>query len=282
MVKFHVAHPRLAPALLDDIARRYSSGEPGQSIAATLEISHRTVYRYLNDLGVSRRTPSQSATRYTLNTRYFANVDSEAPAYWLGFLAADGSVMHRPGQSVLSLMLCNRDRGHIEKLRTALNATAPINAYQQSNGARRHASARLQVVSDALCDDLARWGVAPGKTARLSPPDLPDHLLGHYYRGYFDGDGCVSRRANGNWTVSCIGSRDLIQGFASWLAATAGVHDRIRADRSVWTWYYGGNRQVPRILAALYDDATVYLDRKHDLYKLAIRRPGCSGASRTR
>lgn len=264
-----MAHPRLAPALVDDIARRYESGEPGQSIAAGLGISHRTVYRYLTELGVSRRTATQSATRYTLNHRYFADMDSEEPAYWLGFLAADGSVMHRPGQSVLSLMLSERDRGHVEKFREALGATAPVNAYRQSDGSRRHASVRLQVVSEELCTDLARFGVAPGKTTRLAPPDLPAELMRHYYRGYFDGDGCISLRANGNWTASCIGSRELMQGFASWLAAEVGVHERIRADRTVWTWYYGGNRQVPRILSALYEDATVYLDRKYELYQLA-------------
>lgn len=232
------------------------------------------MYRYLTERGVSRRTPSQSATRYTVDGGYFAAMDSEGPAYWLGFLAADGSVIRRPGQSMLSLMLSERDRGHVEKLRAALGATAPVKTYQQFDGTRRHASVRIQVTSDQLCDDLARWGVVAGKTARISPPDLPAGLLRHYYRGYFDGDGCIHLRPSGDWIASCIGSQPLIEGFASWLAATVGVHNRIRTDRGLWTWYYGGNRQVRRILAALYEDATVYLDRKYELYRHTVRAPG--------
>jgi hypothetical protein len=60
--------------------------------------------------------------KYSLNEDFFETIDSEAKAYWLDFLAADGHISDK----AIILKLHNRDKTHVEKFRDALNSNAPI------------------------------------------------------------------------------------------------------------------------------------------------------------
>jgi hypothetical protein len=52
-------------------------------------------------------------------------------------------------------------------------------------------SSRVNVISDKICGDLAKYNIVERKTGHYEPTLLPDSLMPHFIRGYFDGDGTV-------------------------------------------------------------------------------------------
>ena len=50
----------------------------------------------------------------------------------------------------------------------------------------------LELSDPRLIPVVESFGIAPRKAARLVPPELPDRLWPHYFRGVVDGDGSIS------------------------------------------------------------------------------------------
>ena len=60
---------------------------------------------------------------------------------------------------------------------------------QKSNGNKKLV---LAIVSDKLSSALSKLGGTPRKSLTLEfPKFIPKHLMSHFIRGYFDGDGSV-------------------------------------------------------------------------------------------
>lgn len=58
-----------------------------------------------------------------------------------------------------------------------------------------------------MFNDLIKQGCVPNKSLILTFPNkyhVPKNLINHFIRGYFDGDGCITRRTRGDHSqISC-------------------------------------------------------------------------------
>jgi intein/homing endonuclease len=146
--------------------------------------------------------------------------DSWTPemAYVLGFIFADGSVVtNRRGGCFLELI--STDKELIVKLKKMLGSDHVIGTYQPRNLDHKP-QYRLQIGSKKWVQILAGYGVVQNKSLILAFPEVPVGYLGHFVRGYFDGDGCVSfgkywRKDRQKWkweftTRFTSGSRDFL------------------------------------------------------------------------
>jgi hypothetical protein len=267
----------------DEIVCRYIAGESSVQLAVAFGITQTSVRQLLARRNVPRRqnTP-ELHQKYTCNHNYFSEPLDEERAYWIGFLLADGYVTkprvhntptHRRGSApTVGLDLSTVDVKHVERFRDALQSNHPIkcrvNSSEYSKG--RHSLARLVINSQLLADALARYGVVPNKTAICVAPELPAQLRRHMYRGYFDGDGGLCIHQIRKWpsaSLDIIGTTAFLRTMAEWLELNAGAnpHKPLASSLSkvVDHLRYGGMRQVSDILHLLYDDATIYLNRKY-------------------
>jgi hypothetical protein len=69
------------------VVRAYCTGLSAPEVALRCGVFRLTVYNILKRHGVARRHATHSVTE-----DYFAAIDTEEKAYWLGFLAADGCI----------------------------------------------------------------------------------------------------------------------------------------------------------------------------------------------
>jgi len=124
-----------------------------------------------------------------VNESFFENWSNEM-AYVVGFFCADGSMFINPRGSKY-VAFYSTDKELILKIRRVLNSKNKIGIRKRSYLNWKKLCS-LQIGSAKMYADLLKLGLIPNKAKRLSLPDVPSAYLGHFIRGYFDGDGCIS------------------------------------------------------------------------------------------
>jgi hypothetical protein len=137
--------------------------------------------------------------KYRFNENYFEKIDSEDKAYFLGLLYADGC--NSGTTNVVSIALQKKDKSILSKLNKFMksNVKAYVNKLNQKNPNHQD-SYVLVFSSDKMSKDLERLGCVSNKSLVLKFPtedQVPEYLLRHFVRGYFDGDGWVGSRIRG-------------------------------------------------------------------------------------
>lgn len=115
---------------------------------------------------------------------------SENMAYVLGYFAADGS-MYRNKRGSCYVAFTSTDKVLLNTVKKIMKASNEVEVYKamQKNWNLRYT---LQIGSKKIFARLLRLGFTPKKSLTLKYPPVPDKLLGHFLRGYFDGDGCAT------------------------------------------------------------------------------------------
>ena len=224
---------------------------------------------------IARRSPDVNrhrprSSKYTLNEAYFDEITTQEQAYWLGFVAADGGIIYRPGKYYsLRVELAERDAGHLEALAASLGSSKPITHSVRRNawsptGEGRFASAVFD--SWRLVEALDRLGIKLRKSATAEPWNGPADLMPHYWRGLFDGDGAIGPIAGRmHWNLQFCGSEACVRGFAGWAHSVCGTKAKPRLSTNsilCWNWSTSGSRMPQALARALYQDAVIALPRK--------------------
>lgn len=208
--------------------------------------------------------------RSRLNEHIFDSIDTEEKAYWLGFLYADGNISHTGNR--LEVRLSIKDLNHLEKFRKFLNLTTEIRTGVCNGNGFCHLSVRNKHIWNTL-DDL---GCHPRKSLILTFPKLSifsdKSLIRHFIRGYVDGDGCLCLFYNQKHTS--IRTELNLVGTESFLRTVNKICNNkgyIR-NKSCTNWENKAysltfsdvsSRKLARIL---YENSTIYLDRKYNKY----------------
>lgn len=263
---------KLSDTQIDEICRRYKAGESSYKLATDFGVSAGTIVRQLVDRGIPRRGCGGQRRKHQVNDQYFKQINTEDRGYWLGFVSADGHV----GRDELRIHLQARDRGHLLKLLKALDSDYPVHGHTKpSKDSREQLSyARIQIASAALASDLRGHGVVVNKGLTLRwPPAIPKELWRHYVRGFVDANGGFSiwqsRTGHRALRFYVTSNRDFLLGLQGFLMKACQLkrtklNPTHWADGYICALEYTGNRQVNRIWHFLYDNATVWLDRKRN------------------
>lgn len=218
--------------------------------------------------------------RLGLNTTRFLTLD-EHSAYWLGFIMADGYVLRttklykRPNR--LSINLSAKDKHHLEKFKDFIGTDSDIKVYSPQRIYAKYDMCRLDVNSTVLCETLANFEIRENKTGNEKfPVSIPDRLIRHFIRGFFDGDGSVSNPTNRSGaTFSICSSFGILSYIQTYLVSDCGLSfTKIIKDKrhdNVFSLVYTGT-QTSRIYDYLYQDSTVYLERKKDKFNLLLSK----------
>lgn len=213
---------------------------------------------------------------YYKDLTYFSTIDTEPKAYWLGFLYADGWVFG----GRLGIKLQRRDREHLvafsqaifgcDRVKDGVSRGSTLDTGRVIRGGDHSV---VTVSSVEMVGQLAVLGMVPKKSLTHGLPtatQVPSHLLRHFIRGYFDGDGSISHRtAQGakRWIVTVLSSRPFCERFTEHVETTLGIHiTPTKREGKISAVSISGNRQIKRFMDWLYDEATVWLPRKRALY----------------
>ncbi len=195
--------------------------------------------------------PRGGSNRYKIDIDFFKKW-SDKMAYVLGFLYADGDIEDtRKSSRTQYISFASVDKEILESIKKALGSEHKITyrsprAVTYKNGKTYESSGIycLRIGSKKMFDDLLKLGLTPRKSLTIKFPDnIPDDYFGHFVRGYFDGDGCVTiKKGKGKYgqpilkgiaIIFTSGSKLFLEGLRNRACRFAGF-----GKRSV---YYGSN-----------------------------------------
>ena len=113
------------------------------------------------------------------------------------------------------------------------------------------------------CNDLQSYGIIPHKTGNLhfTFERIPAVYMKDFIRGYFDGNGSIYYTKS--WGINCSGYLPFLLKMASYLPASFSQQDFITYGTITTT----KKSSVIKVLSYLYQNSTIYLERKYQKYQ---------------
>lgn len=257
----------------EKLTELYNEMKSGNKIASYLNVDPKTIYVWLKKHSIdTSETGSQGARKNHLNHDYFQDIDTEGKAYWLGFIMADGCVYKGTNNTLrLQINLKASDVGHLDKFQQAIGSSYKIQIKKVTVNSE---AALLKINSTKMCKDLQNLGVVPRKSLICEMPNIPNQLMKHFIRGYFDGDGCITTPKNKNTKVTIVGGEKMMKSIKDFLEKEnifISLHSPYKGKKT-FNLETQSKENVTEFLRFLYDDASIYLDRKYFLYKNFLKK----------
>jgi len=233
-----------------DLVNLYNQGLNCREIAPILGISRHTVANRLKRAGVD----ILPGNKYRFNERYFQYIDTEEKAYWLGMLAADGNIhkSSRRGTYKITLSLKEEKPDHLRKFLNDIGSNKPVQT--------RKDQFRATASSKYFECDLIPKGIVECKSLILMPPvGVPDNLISHWIRGYFDGDGSVYFSKDGKIKVTFAGTHEICEFINSQVNNCGNIHK----NKNIFMLRFQSKNSTKIIEDYLYYNATIFLERKY-------------------
>ena len=197
------------------------------------------------------------------NTRFFHTIDTEAKAYWLGFICADGCVQSG-GRNVMEITLSSVDKEHLNKFKHDINFKGEVKIKKGT----KYEACRISLYGEQIIQDLCSHGAVPRKSLVLQfPKHLDKNLIRHFIRGYFDGDGSVYEYQKlHKISMSMLGTQEFLEEVQNIFVQELGVSRvKIYKHQNVFE-YKKSRKEAIKIMDYLYKDCTIYLERKFSKY----------------
>lgn len=169
----------------EDVQQIRALYKSGKTIQDLVQIFHSSTKSISNILGSDIR-PIGTKKKYTVNSNYFNEINTERKAYWLGFLYADGNVLIQPYKTI---RFSSIDIEILEEFIKDVEYTGIITTETQK--VYNKSISKVSINDSTMVEDLCKYGCVPNKTNIISIPNIPEKLMPHFIRGYFDGDGTV-------------------------------------------------------------------------------------------
>ena len=262
---------RLTESQKVEIQRLYLEvGMNPVAIAMRLGLTHtQQIYNYLHasKIYLKFRNGNGIRRKYTLDETFFDVIDTEAKAYVLGFIAADGYVDDTNNRIVISLNV--KDEDILAKILDKVNSNQKIK-YFIKDGKYNHC--KISLNSKKIVSSIIKRGVLPRKSLTMSGEvidSIPKEFVRHFLRGYFEGDGHVtygSKYASGiKYCVVIIGTLDFL---TKTFKANCISNSLIKKYSScgMYRWVTSKRDHVDAFLTYIYKDSTIYLNRKYAIY----------------
>jgi len=203
---------------------------------------------------------------HKFNEQFFEVIDTEAKAYWLGMLTADGWI--EADNYCTGLSLKDSDKEHVEKFMLDVgHGGVPVKKIKRENG-REFISWTAQLYSKTMYESLLKYGIIPSKSLVAIPADhlIPNELRRHYWRGLTDGDGTITKHGKTGWTVSLCGTEPICTGLLRFASGNTVHGGFVHHDQpNLWTVRFVGSACPFDTAQLLYGGATVALNRKRIL-----------------
>ena len=244
-----------------EIIDLYNSGLGAHLIARKFDCDSSSIVKRLKNWGVVMRP----LRKFHMNENFFENISTEHQAYSLGFFLADGC--NTPKGCRVSITITDEDI--LRDIAKAMEFEKPIKVFPPQ-GLGKKTQYQIRVISRKMSNDLIKLGCGHLKTYNAVIPKIPEHLYRHFGLGLIDGDGCMTGK-NRSWRVNITGTEMVCRGFSEIVKRQLGFSGQIRFvkkcknnnNSGIFNFGVCAQHEILAMYHWLYDDATIFLKRKH-------------------
>ena len=230
-------------------------------IAKVVGYGEPSVYRLLKKYG---HDTYKYKCKYSIDENFFKVIDTPDKAYVLGWIYSDGNVMKK-GKIRISIQ--EGDKHILEEIKDRMKYTGEL-IYKKPKNARCKPQSLLNIDRVEMADDLIKLGAVPNKSLILTFPtseQVPEHLLSHFIRGVFDGDGSISIKKNKYLSCAITSTFSFCDSLSNYLS-TIGINATNfyyrKPTKPTGSLFFGRKEDVIKFLNWMYKDADIKLNRK--------------------
>ena len=220
------------------------------------------------DLGLKKTDEQYRKSRknnqiYSINENYF-NEYSHNMFYVLGFISADGCVTSTNGKNkCVSIHIKKEDKKILEKIKNDMKSNHKIYEYEKS--------VKLCIVNNQLYNSLQNFGITERKSLTFHFPNIPTEFQSDFIRGYFDGDGTVSKN---HYSVKILGTKQFLEMLAEILSKqNIKIHSIYEANPNkqnsshlTFALLITRKNECEKFAKYIYKNNGIYLERKYDRF----------------
>ena len=206
--------------------------------------------------------------KYQYNENAF-NDNTEEMYYFLGFMSADGCLKNT---GEISININVKDIKILEDLKNYLGTKKPI-YFQKINN-----SVIFSFGNKKIYNNITKFGLTPQKSLTLKfPPNIPNNMMNHFIRGYFDGDGSVSiieRKTILGLKINLVGTFEFLSGLQNHLINHINITPKkisqIKKNKNTYQLNFKSKSDIIKLRDFLYMNSHVFLNRKYEIFKTDI------------
>ncbi|MCE9517456.1 hypothetical protein K8Q96_00440 [Candidatus Nomurabacteria bacterium] len=214
--------------------------------------------------------------KYKVNESFFEKW-SPNMAYVLGYIYADGSLNDSPYMRGKYIQITSIDEDSIQRIKGWLNSEHKI-IKKKSNFTGGKICFVLRIVSHKIYNDLFKLGLYPNKSLTINFPKVPKKYLGHFIRGYFDGDGCIYfEKSKGKMnqliikrirTIFTSGSKKFLENMSIFLQTKGLRNGKIYYNKRAFQLKYPTSDSI-KIFKLIYKGTSInsFFMRKFNIFK---------------
>lgn len=209
----------------------------------------------------------QNKRKYSFNNEYFRELNEQS-CYWLGVMYADGNVSSNKKNTTGRVVFSSTDKCWVEDFSKALSYTGPVR--EEIHKKFNKSIWKITIDSRELYEDLVKLGCIERKSLILRFPNIPDDLVNHFIRGYFDGDGSVTICQNlsgSKWRILkssfCSGSEEFLKVLSNKLPLK---NKNCYKGKRIFELKYSLNDSI-LLYKYMYKNSSICLQRKYLKFK---------------
>ncbi|RWZ60361.1 hypothetical protein EQV77_03450 [Halobacillus fulvus] len=236
----------------EEIINLYNKGLSTKEISSRANVTDRSIRNVLSGNKIEMRKRGSWIRKYEINEDYFKSWTNNM-AYILGFFAADGVI----NNAVQTVSIAQNEIEILLRIRDELNSKHKI--YKN----KKTGVYQLNINSIIIKEDLMTLHfLSPNKSFNLKMPLVPKQYQSHFFRGYFDGDGCIYK--NKRFVNITCGSQSFIEDL-NLLLSSHEINSRIKSCNNYYRLYVSG-LDTEKLFRWMYKDKDLYLERKYKIF----------------
>ena len=184
-------------------------------------------------------------------------------AYLLGYILGDGNINIRRN-NYYTLNITSKDYKHIEQIANIFSDDIKISKHIKNN---KYVAWSINIVDQDVCKCLVELGIKPRKSyvdSSINFEWLGDNL-NHFIRGLIDSDGCIRIKNGNQLEITIAGHESYIKEIFNYMSNQWSLYEpkneHITIINKLWS-----NTDKRDFYKYLYTNATIWLQRKRDIY----------------
>lgn len=227
--------------------------------------------------------------KYPVNVHYFDVIDSNAKAYILGFIAADGALVKGTStpSTTLTITVKYEDRAVLYFIKNQLQdinrKLLEIRRKSSFDNTKEIHHIRYAISKRPIINSIMKYGITENKSLSMGNilENIPQEYRNAFIIGYFDGDGSVTlldkEKPNDrgylckdySLYISIRGTQKFLEGLCDHLSIDK---SHIKQYDSIPRLAFASKRDTIQLFNC-YNNLTFYYKRKHDKFLQRINHP---------